>query len=182
VSECRRCGRVVSSNEYERSRFCPDCGTFLSHPRKPKCWVFQFNPAIYRWFDWVEEKRDSEQWLVSQHVRDIHKRDKAAIWASGEKAGFYAIGEVETNPNKKPLNKEQEKCWTRKLDALKFEDKSSVIIRYVKLFVDRPLLAKECLQDPILRSMEILKQPQGTNFPLTIEQWNRILEIIDKKD
>ncbi|MBS7657203.1 EVE domain-containing protein [Candidatus Bathyarchaeota archaeon] len=182
VSECRKCGKVVSFKEYEKSRFCPDCGTFLLHPRRPKCWIFQFNPAMYRWFDWIEEKRDWEQWLVSQHAREIHKRDKAAIWASGEKAGFYAIGEVETDPSRKPLNKEQEKYWVNSLDVYKFEEKSSVIIRYVKLFVDSPLLAKECLRDPLLRGMEILKQPQGTNFPLTIEQWNRILELINNKD
>lgn len=182
VSECRKCGKVVSFEQYERSKFCPDCGTFLSNPRQPKCWVFQFNPITYRWFDWVGEKRDIEQWLASQHTRQIHKRDKMAIWASGDKAGFYAIGEIETNPSKKPINQEQEKYWTKSTDVCKFQEKSSVIIKYVKLFIDRPLLAEECLRDPILQSMEILKQPQGTNFPLTIEQWNRILQLIHKKD
>jgi hypothetical protein len=29
--------------------------------------------------------------------------------------------------------------------------------------------------------MEILEQPQGTNFWLTKEQWNRVLMLIDKK-
>jgi len=181
VSECRKCGKVVSFEQYERSRFCPDCGTFLSKPRRPKCWIFQFNPATYRWFDWVKEKRDIEQWLVSQHTREIHKRDKVAIWASGEKAGFYAIGEIETNPSKKPLNHEQEIYWTKREDVCKFQEKSSVLIKYVKLFIDRPLLAKECLQDPIFQSMEILRQPKGTNFPLTMQQWNKILEHIHRK-
>ncbi|MGQ9552203.1 MAG: EVE domain-containing protein [Candidatus Bathycorpusculaceae bacterium] len=182
VSECRKCGRVVSSEQYDRSKFCPDCGTFLPNPRRPKCWIFQFNPTIYRWFDWLEEERDTEQWLASQHTKQIHKRDKVAIWASGDKAGFYAIGEIETNPSKEPLNQEQEKYWTKSADVCKFQEKSSVIVKYLKLFIHRPLLAKECVQDPILQSMEILKQPQGTNFPLTIEQWNRILELIHGKD
>ncbi|MEM2970511.1 MAG: hypothetical protein QXR63_06215, partial [Candidatus Bathyarchaeia archaeon] len=87
-----------------------------------------------------------------------------------------------TDPSRKPLNKEQENSWVNRLDVSEYEDKSFRIIRYVKLFVDSPLLAKECLRDPLLRGMEILKQPQGTNFPLTIEQWNRILELINNKD
>jgi hypothetical protein len=40
--------------------------------------------------------------------REIHRKDVAAIWASGCRAGFYAVGEIETNPSKKPLNPEQE--------------------------------------------------------------------------
>ncbi|MGA2308277.1 MAG: hypothetical protein ABSG57_01855 [Candidatus Bathyarchaeia archaeon] len=63
--------------------------------------MFQFNPTIYRWFDWIKENRETEQWLTSQHAREIHRKDVAAIWASGYRAGFYAVGEIETNPSKK---------------------------------------------------------------------------------
>jgi hypothetical protein len=143
--------------------------------------VFQFNPTIYRSFDWIKENRETEQWLTSQHAREIHRKDVAAIWASGYRAGFYAVGEIETNPSKKPLNPEQEKYWTRSADVYKFREKSSVIVKYFKVAIDRPLLVDECIEDPTLSAMKILEQPQGTNFSLTKEQWNRILELIDKK-
>jgi len=55
--------------------------------------VFQFNPAIYRWFDRIKENKETEQWLTSQYAKDVHEGDKVAIWASGENAGVYAIGE-----------------------------------------------------------------------------------------
>lgn len=129
----------------------------------------------------MKESRETEQWLTSQHAREIHRKDVAAIWASGYRAGFYAVGEIETNLSKKPLNPEQEKYWKRNADVYKFREKSSVIIKYLKVVIDRPLLVDKCVEDPILSTMEILKQPQGTNFPLTKEQWNRILELIDKK-
>jgi len=178
---CRKCGKVVSFAQYKLGQFCPDCGTFLSPHCKLKYWVFQFNSVIYRWFDWIEEKRETEQWLASQHARVIREGDKVAIWASGEKAGIYAIGEIITNPGVRPLNPEQERYWTEKADIYKFREKNSVTIRYLKIIIDRPLLEDECSNDPILSAMGVLKQPQGTNFPLTREQWNRILELIDKK-
>ena len=179
--ECRKCGKVVSFEQYKLDRFCPDCGTFLRPRRQPKSWVFQFNPAIYGWFDWIKENRGTEQWLTSQHARDIRNGDKVAVWASGDKAGVYATGEIVANPSKRPLNPEQEKYWTRKADVYKFQEKNSVTIKYLKVIIDRPLLEDKCRKDPILSAMEILKHPQGTNFQLSKEQWNRILELMDKK-
>jgi hypothetical protein len=143
--------------------------------------VFQFNPVIYGWFDWIKENRGTEQWLTSQHSREIREGEKVAIWASGKKAGVYAIGEIVANPRRRPLNPEQEKYWTRKMDVYKFREKKSVIVKYLKVVIDRPLLEDTCRRDPVLSDMEILKQPQGTNFPLTKGQWNRILELLDEK-
>ncbi|MGB9853607.1 MAG: EVE domain-containing protein [Candidatus Bathyarchaeales archaeon] len=112
---CRKCGKSVSINKYAPSKFCPDCGTML---RPLRYWVFQFNPAIYKWHDWIKENREKEQWLVSQHSKSIQKGDRVVIWSSGEKAGIYAIGEVIENPCIRPLNKSQEKYWTGKTIAL----------------------------------------------------------------
>ena len=178
--ECRKCGKVVSIEQYKIDRFCPSCGTLLRHRRHPKPWVFQFNPAIYRWFARIKEVRETEQWLTSRHVRDIREGDKVVIWASGGKAGVYAIGEIVTNPRKSPLNPEQEKYWTNKEDIWKFREEYSVIIRYLKVIVDRPVPEDECRKDLVLSDMAVLKNPQGTNFPLTREEWNRILELMDQ--
>ncbi|MGC8998964.1 MAG: EVE domain-containing protein [Candidatus Bathyarchaeia archaeon] len=174
---CRKCGRTVLINQYVFSRFCPDCGTML---RPLRYWVFQFNPAIYNWHDWIKENRKEEQWLVSKHAKSIQKGDRVVIWASGEKAGIYAIGEVVEDPHIKPLSKDQEKYWTGKDNIIKFEDKPSVMIKYLKLAINNPLLEEACKKDPVLKAMEILRHPQGTNFPLTREQWKRILKLLSK--
>lgn len=179
--ECRKCRKVVSIEQYKIDRFCPSCGTLLRPRLHPKPWVFQFNPAIYKWLDRIKENKETEQWLTSRHFRDIREGDKVVIWASGEKAGVYAVGEIVTNPRKSPLASEQAKYWTNKEDVCKFREKYNVIIKYLKVIIDRPLLEDECRKDPTLSDMEVLKQPQGTNFPLTKKQWNRIIELIDQK-
>ncbi|MGB9959020.1 MAG: hypothetical protein ACPLKQ_00665 [Candidatus Bathyarchaeales archaeon] len=65
---CRKCGKTVLINQYASNKFCPDCGTML---RPLRYWIFQFNPAIYQWHEWIKEKREKEQWLVSQHAKSI---------------------------------------------------------------------------------------------------------------
>jgi len=178
--ECRKCGKRISLEAYERSRYCPDCGTLLQRRRSPKYWVFQFNSSTYTWFDWVRKNREVEQWLTSQYAREIRQGDKVAIWSSGKDAGVYALGEVATNPRKSQLNPEQRLHWTKKADVSKFQTKCSVIVRYSKVIVDRPLLEAECAVDTVLSNIGVLRQAQGTNFPLTKDQWNRILELVNK--
>jgi predicted RNA-binding protein with PUA-like domain len=78
-------------------------------------------------------------------------------------------------PSIKPLNPEQAKYFKEKADADKFLRKKSVTIKYLKI-IAHPLLEQECRKDPIISDMEIMKHPRGTNFRLTREQWNRILE------
>jgi len=106
--------------------------------------VFQFNPAIYGWFDWIKENRETEQWLTSHHARYIHEADGVAIWASGETAGVYAIGEIITNPRENSLNPEQQRYWSDRANVYRFSYKNSVIVRYMKVVIDTPLLEDEC--------------------------------------
>lgn len=173
---CRKCGKTVTLEQFKSSRFCPNCGTML---RPLRCWIFQFNPAVYLWHDWIKENGESkyEQWLVSQHAREIHKGDRVAIWASGERAGIYALGEILEEPRIKPLSLEQQKYWIKKEDIKKFEEKKSTMVRYLKSIIDNPLLEEACRKDNLLKNMEILKHPQGTNFYLDKEHWKRIVNL-----
>jgi hypothetical protein len=177
---CRKCGKVVSSAEHKLSPFCPKCGTFLQPRPQPKHWLFQFNPAAYNWFDRIKENKETEQWLTSQHAKQIHEGDMVAIWASGEKAGVYAIGQIITNPRQKALDPDQEKYWIEKSSICKFQEKPSAIVKYLKVAFDKPLLHDRCRLDSTLSAMQVFTNPQGTNFPLAREQWNRILALMEQ--
>ena len=81
---CRKCGKVVTAEQYKLSRFCPDVNreTLLLEKPQPKHWLFQFNPSTYKWLDRIKETREPEQWLVSQHAKLIQREDLVAIWGS----------------------------------------------------------------------------------------------------
>jgi 5-methylcytosine-specific restriction protein B len=144
-------------------------------------WIFQFNPAKFRWFDWIREKKEAEQWLVTRHELDIRRGDKVAIWASGKNAGIYALGEVITDPKSEPLNEEEKKYFKDKSYNDRFLCKKSVWIKHVKIFIENPLLKTECIEDPILKNMEIFKQSQATVIKLRQKEWERILELLGRR-
>ena len=144
-----------------------------------KHWIFQFNPEIYNWFNWIKENKNSEQWLVSRFAKLICIGDKAAIWACGKEGGIYALGEIITYPLKKPLNPEQAKHYLVKDDIDKFRKKPSVSIKYFKVLVERPLSIDKCKKDNVLSSLEPLNNfANATNFKLTKTQWDKIAEIV----
>jgi hypothetical protein len=176
--ECQKCKTIIAQKN--QVMFCPKCGTRLTARSLPKYWVFQFNPSIYRWSDRIATANEPEQWLVSHHFSRISINDLVAIWRSGDKSGIYAIGEVISSPEIKSLNPAQEQFFTNKYAIMKFSNTPSVNVRYLKVRLDKPILQKDCEADKILLEMQILLNPQGTNFRLTPAQGERIEELLDR--
>jgi len=90
------------------------------------------------------------------------------------------LGQISTIQAKKPLNPNQEKYYLSKSDVGKFQEKHSAYVKYFRICLDKPLLQEECNRDNILLDMQVFMNPQGTNFRLTIEQWDRIRDLTDK--
>jgi DNA-directed RNA polymerase subunit RPC12/RpoP len=180
---CRKCGKVVTVEQFKLSRFCPDvnCGTLLFEKPQPKHWLFQFNPSTYKWLDRIKVTQEPEQWLVSQHAKLIQRGDLVAIWGSNHNGGIYALGEIITNPTKNPLNSNQIRYFSDIDYIAKFVEKPSVYVKHFKVFGEKPLLDQGvCSEDVMLGELQVLMNPQGTNFRLSLEQWDRIIEITEK--
>lgn len=176
--ECRKCERTVILEESKKVNYCPGCGTVLGIKPQPKHWLFQFNPSIYRWFDRIKETKEPEQWLINQYIKLILKGDLVAVWCSGKQAGVYALGQIVSIPAKNLLKSNQEKYFLNKSDIIKFQENFSAYVEYNKVYIENPLLQEECKEDNILLEMQVFAKPQGTNFRLTPEQWQRIEELI----
>jgi hypothetical protein len=43
---------------------------------------------------------------------------------------------------------------------------------------DRPILKTTCKEDPILKSLPVIRQPNGTNYKISPEQWQRVFELL----
>ena len=153
---------------------------YLSEKPQPKHWLFQFNPSTYQWLDRIKQTKEPEQWLVSQHAKLIQKGDLVAIWGSNNKGGIYALGKIITNPAKNPLNPNQAKYFSDLAYIAKFAQKHSVYVEHFKISGENPLLEQGlCNEDKILGDLQVFLNPQGTNFRLSPEQWDRILELIE---
>jgi hypothetical protein len=180
---CRKCGKMLTVEGHKSILFCPNenCGTLLNEKPQPKHWLFQFNPSTYKWLNRIKETKEPEQWLVTHHANLIHKGDLVAVWGSSENGGIYGLGKIITDTMKDHLNINQLRYFVRIDDTAKFEEKYSAYVEYFKVSGEKPLLEQKlCDEDKILCNLPVFKNPQGTNFSISPEQWNRIFELTEK--
>ncbi|BAZ82735.1 EVE domain-containing protein [Sphaerospermopsis kisseleviana CS-549] len=136
-------------------------------------WLFQGNPKYYKV---VEAIQGFEQmpWLVTRYAKDIAIGDGVIIWVSGTQAGIYAIAEI-TESAKFITEIPDKKYWSDSTRAL---GKQQAIIRFTNKLIECPLLKTSLQQDPILKSLLVIRAPNSTNFKVTSEEWLRVQELI----
>jgi len=140
-------------------------------------WIFQANPSRY---DILNALGDSEignktHWLVNQHKAKIKQGDLALLWMSGSEAGIYGITRVECNPMLLAENEAEKKYW---LESGTVEMKLRVRLTMLRNLVNTPLLKSRIQSQEGLENLSILRQHQGTNFPVSTQEWDIISSMI----
>jgi predicted RNA-binding protein with PUA-like domain len=135
-------------------------------------WLFQGNPKYYRIIDGI---RDFTQmpWLVTRYAKEMQPGDGVLVWMSGKESGLYAIAEMIEAP-KLMSDLPDIGYW---LDKSRLGEKPFATIRFTDKLLDRPLLRSELKQDPVLGALIVIRQPNGTNFKVTAEEWQRVYEL-----
>jgi predicted RNA-binding protein with PUA-like domain len=135
-------------------------------------WLFQGNPKYYRIVDAI---RDFAQmpWLVTRYAKEIKPGDGVLVWMAGKEAGLYAIAAVLDTAKLMPEPPDGS-YW---LDKSRIGQKPQATIQFTDKLLERPLLRGALMQDPVLKSLTVIRQPNGTNFKVTPEQWQRVYEL-----
>ncbi|WP_051304274.1 EVE domain-containing protein [Calidithermus chliarophilus] len=134
-------------------------------------WIFQANPALYDIHRSLKlEAR--EWWGCLQHTGRIRAGDRVLIWISGPRAGIYAVGELETGPSLRPDSPVGLRYWTDPVDGMSRRPRA--LVRYDRVLLDDPLLREYLRCDPDLWGLSVLRQPRGTNFPVTEREWRAV--------
>lgn len=140
-------------------------------------WIFQANPNKYRIEESLKLERE-EYWNLNQHAKKVDVGDRVLIWICGKEAGVYAVGTVVTEPELMPDSDKGMKYWLASNEGRRV--KPRVLVRYDEVFLDNPLLRKYIRCDPALWNLQILRQPRGTNFPVSEEEWFAIRMWLDE--
>ncbi len=136
-----------------------------------RTWLFQANPARYRIQDSLRQQ-DGELWNLNQHADAVREGDRVLIWMSGPEAGVYAIGTVLGDPDLVTDSPEGQAYWTDAKDGTRARQR--VPVRYDRSLLDRPLLKAYLVHDPELDGLSVIRQPRGTNFPVSDAEWSAI--------
>jgi predicted RNA-binding protein with PUA-like domain len=145
-----------------------------------RIWIFQGIPNRY---DILNALSDPElqqyHWLVNQHIKEIKKGDFALIWMAGKEAGIYAIASIESDPALMLEPPSEEKYWMN--DEDKGAERRRVKLTNRVVLLNHPVYRQELKSNEALRNLSIFRNAQGTNFPVTVDEWNVIRGLIDTK-
>jgi predicted RNA-binding protein with PUA-like domain len=148
-------------------------------PKSDMEWIFQANPQRY---DIIKALSDYEigdviHWQVNQHKTKIKKGHLGIIWMSGKEAGIYAITEILSEPKIMKQFDSGKKYWTDSSDK---EDNSKlrVKMKIINNLLNNPVSKENIKKTKGLESLSILRYYQGTNFPVTYDEWQLIKQMI----
>lgn len=140
-------------------------------------WLFQGNPKRY---DVLNALADSDignniHWLVNQYRKRIKKGHLGLIWMSGSEAGIYAVTRIDSEPAFMKEYPEERKYWT---DSIEKEVAIRVEMTIIKRLINKPILKRSLIDFKGLQNLSILRQFQGTNFPVKNNEWHIISKLL----
>lgn len=188
--ECKELGysliaRVANKYGYkfldgERKKDIEEIKKMPSSKSGQRIWIFQANPSRYDILNALSDPNYVEEvWMVNQHRREIRRGDIALIWISGPDAGIYAVANIISDPEYISLSPEEEKYWINEED--KGRNRLRVRISIIKKLINNPVFRSELKGIKELSNLSILRFSQGTNFPVTDEEWSIIKSKIEEE-
>ncbi|MFC7673279.1 McrB family protein [Mycolicibacterium sp. GCM10028919] len=146
--------------------------------REPHVWIFQSNPEFYDLRDYLARPDvgpgSTDSWVLRQHMNDVADGDTVLLWVSGPEAGIYATGTIVGESFTRPREE-----WEG-ADAP--AESRAIGYRLDRSLHDHPVLRGQLLGDPILKDLQIIKQPNGTNYKVTKPQWEMLRTLIDRTE
>ncbi|MEI7481411.1 MAG: endonuclease NucS domain-containing protein [Elusimicrobiota bacterium] len=141
-------------------------------------WMFQANPDKYDILNALSDEKigNSIHWLVNQHKGEIRQGHIGLLWMSGKDSGIYAVAQITSAPQLMEEYPEEKKYWLG--DEKGVGQRLRVSMSVAKRLTNAPLFRKAIKDIKGLEGLSILKNPQGTNFPVSNAEWEIILEQI----
>jgi hypothetical protein len=136
-------------------------------------WLLQANPKRYDVLNALSDAEigNSIHWLVNQHKKRIRKGHLGLIWMSGTEAGIYALTRIESEPAMMQEFPAAKKYWS---DTTEKHQGLRVRMTVIRRLINKPILKTALIEVPGLQGLSILRQFQGTNFPVRNKEWGII--------
>ena len=138
-------------------------GTVFSH------WIFQGNPRLFD-MDQYLNNREQIRWVVRQHRPDVHVGDKVLIWRAGENSGVVATCVVQSEPDDL-LEHDASELWYQQPREVDARCKLNILDK----FTENPITREQITG--ILPALSIIRNAQGTNFPLSATEYAAIMAL-----
>ncbi|MDY0059831.1 MAG: EVE domain-containing protein [Myxococcota bacterium] len=162
----------AQSEEPDGSRLEPDVS-------EPRVWIFQANPKFYRILDALQ-RLDRMRFLTNRYKDRIRVGDIVLIWMSGDHAGIYAQARVVEGVAERKSDGDDAAFWTDPSNGA--TTRPRVVLAIEKRFLGNPLLRTTIAATEGLEHLMILRQPNGTNFPIDPDGWELLRPLLPTEE
>ena len=149
----------------------------VSYAQEPQVWIFQSNPKYYRFLEALQSL-DQMQFLVSRYKDRIRVGDTVLIWMSGKHAGIYAQTRIVEGVAER--KDDDASFWVDPNAAA--TAKSRVVLSIERRFLANPVLKGTIAATEGLDRLLILRQPNGTNYPVQSDEWERLRHLLPSQE
>jgi len=143
---------------------------------RPEWWIFQANPEHYAIEDALKGL-SVLKWTVNRYADKIKPGDRAYIWKSGPTGGILAEATILDKPREMSEAPQELSFYLKQNSIVQIACRAT--LRIDKVF-DKPAVTRSQMKaHKILKEMLIIRQPNGTNFPVTEDEQLAIAEVIN---
>jgi 5-methylcytosine-specific restriction enzyme B len=140
-----------------------------------KVWIFQANPKRYDLLEFLAEPSTQpgmiDDWTLRQHVKEVSAGDTVLLWTAGGQAGIYATGTIVGESFMRPRQDWEPENAPAESPTIQY--------RLDRILLDHPVLRRDLVNHPVLKDLAVIRQPQGTNFGVTEQQWQALRPLIE---
>ena len=139
---------------------------YPAEARESSVWLFQANPKLYDLRERLKHLDDpQDDWSVNRYRAEMRPGDRVVLWESGERASILALGELLSSPKQRD-------------NPPPYVNTDWAVDYRITRVLDRPITRDDCLDHPVLRLMQVLRSPQGTNFRVSSQEWAAIEDMM----
>jgi len=147
--------------------------------KEPRVWIFQANPKFYRILEALQHL-DQMQFLTNRYKDRIQVGDIVLLWMSGNHAGIYAQARVVEGVAERKSDGDDAVFWADPSSGAM--TKPRVVLAIEKRFLGNPLLKSTIAATEGLGNLMILRQPNGTNFPVDADAWELLRPLMPTEE
>lgn len=151
----------------------------VSDVKEPRVWIFQANPKFYRILEALQHL-DRMQFLTNRYKDRIQVGDIVLLWMSGNHAGIYAQARVLEGVAERKSDGDDAAFWADPSSG--GTTKPRVVLAIEKRFLGNPLLKTTIAATEGLANLMILRQPNGTNFPVDVDAWELLRPLLPTQE
>jgi len=136
-------------------------------------WIFQANPEVYD-VGTILRGRSNFSWTVSRYQNEIKEGDMGFLWQSGKEAGIFAKFVVQKPPSKEIVDTDPG-GWTTNNKMI---NQPRCLIKVTDIYSGKTVTRVDLLNTDFGKNLSIVKIPVGTNFKLSREEYEKILDML----